>query len=42
MIDKIVKDLGDETRPPQHPEEMLEDAIKKLNEIIDWINSQNG
>ena len=40
MIDKIIKDLGDETRPPKHSEEYIEDFIDKINEIIDWINNQ--
>ena len=37
MIDKIVKDLGDETRPPKHIEEYVEEMVDKINEIIDRL-----
>jgi hypothetical protein len=40
MIDKIIKDMGDETRPPKHTEEYVQELIDKVNEIIDWINAQ--
>ena len=40
MIDKIIIDEGDETRPPKHYEEYVEDLLKKVNEIIEWINTQ--
>ena len=40
MIDKIIKDEGDETRPPRHYEEYVEDLLDKINEIIEWINNQ--
>ena len=40
MIDKIIKDEGDERNPPRHYEEYVEDLLNKVNEIVEWINTQ--
>ena len=40
MIDKIIKDEGDERNPPKHYEEYVGELIDKINEIIEWINNQ--
>jgi len=40
MIDKIVKDIGSEENPSKASDEYIEELISKINEIIDWINSQ--
>lgn len=40
MIDKIVKDVDNEDNPVKASDEYIEELISKINEIIDWINSQ--
>ena len=40
MIDKIVIDEDDGTKAPKHHEEYVEELLVKINEIIEWINTQ--
>ena len=39
-IEKIIQDVDDGTSPPKMKEDYIDDIINKINEIIDWINSQ--
>ena len=42
MIDKIIKNIDDETGPPRTETEYIEEMIVKINEIIEWINEQDN
>ena len=40
MIDKIINEEQTDQGTAKLPDELLKEVIEKINEIIDWINSQ--
>tara|TARA_R100000458_G_scaffold21917_1_gene19680 strand:- start:997 stop:1125 length:129 start_codon:yes stop_codon:yes gene_type:complete len=40
-LEKIIKDTDDGSAPVRLKDDYIDDVIQKINEIIDWINSQS-